>query len=217
MEQKLITKNNNLCIFYMQEKNLGFYIVIPNSKRVKIALGLFENVDEDFIKNIKINQEVALVIPIIKADILKQSNIISSPSDKYLNQVLPFLINTSYKILTYNKIEVDNQVILNNNYDLAIFNRNFIEKNQGRVVLMDLINKPIKVENIQINLQPNQIIQESPLTEMPKQEENVLLTELPNENITKSPEVPHEPGFVSYVLLGVVIAVATLAFLYFII
>ena len=142
MEQKVIVKNENICIYFMKESNLGFYLLIPNARHLKITLALFENTDENFIKNIKINPDKAIVIPVIQADILKQANQIGSSSYNYLNQVLSFLINTSYKILSYNHIEVDNQILLNNSKKLENFEQNFnnssnINSNNFNSNLMD--------------------------------------------------------------------------------
>ena len=51
--------------------------------------------------------------------------------------------------------------------------------------------------------------------------ESIMPTEMPNEEEKEEVVLPkegaREPGFVSYVLLGVVVAVASLLFLYFII
>lgn len=217
MEQKLIVKNEKQCIYFMKETNLNFYLSIPNSKKVGIVLGLFEDANDEFVKKIPIQNDKAVVIPVIQSDILKQANIVGTSSYNYLNQVLSFLINTSHKILTYNHIEVDNQILLNQSSKLEIFNQNFISKYQGRVQPINLIPEysttvepPIIKEPImpqETTIQPNV--------------ENVMPTEIPTsiepkeESISK--KEAHEPGFVSYVLLGVLLAVIALVVLYLVI
>lgn len=209
MEQKVIVKNENICIYFMKESNLGFYLLIPNTRHLKITLALFENTDENFVKSIKINPDKAIVIPVIHADILKQANQIGSQSYNYLNQVLSFLINTSYKILSYNHIEVDNQILLNNSKKLENFEQNFISKYQGRVQSVKLIEE----ETPQVTIPITSPIENAPIkTDV----DNVTPTEMPEEEKTIPKVESHEPGFVSYVLLGVVVAVLSLVFLYFI-
>lgn len=209
MEQKVIVKNENTCIYFMKESNLGFYLLIPNSKHLKITLALFENTDENFVKSIKNNPDKAIVIPVIHADILKQANITGSQSYNYLNQVLTYLINTSYKILSYNRIEVDNQILLNNSKNLENFEQNFIAKYQGRVQSVKLMEEEI----------PQVITPITPQIETPlikPDVDNIIPTEMPEEEKPIPKVESHEPGFVSYVLLGVVVAVLSLVFLYFI-
>lgn len=219
MEQKVIVKNENLCIYYMKETNLGFYLLIPNSRQVKITLGLFEEVTADFIKSIPTQNDKAVVIPVIQSDILRQANLNEPTSYNYLNQVLSFLINTSYKILTYNHIEVDNQILLNQSPKLNLFEQSFIAKYQGRVQLTKLFPE---VPTTVVSPVSTPIEQPQPVTETPLQTniENVMPTELPSdkpEESIPSKKETHEPGFVSYVLLGVVVAVVSLVFLYLII
>lgn len=215
MEQKVIVKNENQCIYFMKETNLGFYLLIPNSKQVKIVLGLFEEVNDVLVKNIPFQSDKAVVIPVIQSDILRQANIIQSASYNYLNQVLSFLINTSYKILTYNHMEVDNQIFLNHSSKLEGFEQSFLTKYQGRV-------QPINLFPEKVPIPENSIMEESAVKQevtIQANTENILPTEMPTEE--KEEIVPqkeaHEPGFVSYILLGVLVAVISLVFLYFII
>lgn len=217
MEQKLIVKNEKQCIYFMKETNLSFYLSIPNSKKVGIVLGLFEDVNDEFVKNIPIQSDKALVIPMIQSDILKQANIVGTSSYNYLNQVLSFLINTSHKILTYNHIEVDNQILLNQSSKLEIFNQNFISKYQGRVQLINLIPELAPVPETPVIKEP--IIPQETIVQ--PNVGNVMPTEMPTsiepKEETNSQKEAHEPGFVSYVLLGVLLAVIALVVLYLVI
>ena len=50
MEQKIISRNEEQCIYLMKETNLDFYLIIPNNKQISILLGLFPDVTEEMIK-----------------------------------------------------------------------------------------------------------------------------------------------------------------------
>ena len=219
MEQKVIVKNQNQCIYLMKESNLDFYLIIPNSKEVKIVLGLFEDINDEAIKKLPFQQDKAIVIPVIQKQVLMQANIINSPSFRYLEQVLSILINTTYKILSYNQLKVDTQVLLNYNQNLNVFHQTFITKYQGRVQTVQLFPQvpTPTVEKAQPVIQQPTLEAKQNILETKIDE--VIPTEMPNE--TKEPmkvqKEAHEPGFVSYVLLGVLVAVISLVFLYLII
>ena len=56
MEQKIILKNEEQCIYLMKETNLDFYVIIPNKKEVSILLGLFPNITEQIVKTMQETQ-----------------------------------------------------------------------------------------------------------------------------------------------------------------
>lgn len=215
MEQKIIEKKANQCIYFIKETNLSFYLIIPNSRQVKIVLGLFDEVNDEFVKNIPVQSDKTIVIPVIGGDILNQANIVGTPSHNYLNQVLSFLINTSHKILTHNNISVDNQIYLNQSSKLDVFNQNFIAKYQGRVQAINIFPEKSIASPVSIVEEP--ITKEEPT--LSPNIDNVLPTQSPIEEQEEPlPQIEtHEPGFVSYVLLGVLVAVISLVFLYLII
>lgn len=218
MEQKVIVKNQNQCIFLIKESNLDFYLIIPNFKKIKIVLGLFEDVTDEMVKSLPVKSDKAIVIPVVPKHVLAQANIINSQSFRYLEQVLSILINTAYKILSYNQLEVDNQILLNSNSNLNVFQQTFINKYQGRVQLINLFSN----ESVSIvqEVKPTVMEAKQEITNnLETKVEDVLPTEMPVQE-PKQPEIKdevHEPGFVSYVLLGVLVAVLSLVFLYFII
>jgi hypothetical protein len=213
----------------MKETNLDFYVIIPNKKEVSILLGLFPNVTEQVIKTMPKEGNKAIVIPVINEQILTNANHLDSASLKYLDSILSYLINFSYKLLTRNNIKVNQKILLNNHTSYTNFNTKYIEKYQGRVELYDLTPKK----------NPNTPIFE-PLREQPIQEfkpveppfnnnnptpnkdtdtlEELVEPILYDEPVITSPEKQDskEPGFVSYVLLGVLLAIISLVFLYMI-
>ena len=60
MEQRMVVKNEQQCIYYMKESNLEFYLLIPNCQQVKIVLGIFANVTDELVKSIPIQSDKAV-------------------------------------------------------------------------------------------------------------------------------------------------------------
>lgn len=214
MEQKVIERNQEQCIFLIRESNIDFYLVIPNCKKVHIVLGVFLDVTVDFIKSIPKQNDKALVIPVLNRQFLEQIHNGQVQNYASLDNVLSFLINTSYQILTYNHIEVETQILLHNNADFISYNQQFVSKYQGRVQLIDLLPKEV--------IQPEEVV--SSVSVDPPVHENVLQSEVSDimpdsmeenqEQLSPNLREAREPGFVSYVLLGVLVAVISLVFLY---
>ena len=214
MEQKVIERNQEQCIFLIRESNIDFYLVIPNCKKVHIVLGLFLDVTVDFIKSIPKQNDKALVIPVLNRQFLEQIHNGQVQNYASLDNVLSFLINTSYQILTYNHIGVETQILLHNNADFISYNQQFVSKYQGRVQLIDLLPKEV--------IQPEEVV--SSVSVDPPVHENVLQSEVSDimpdsmeenqEQLSPNLREAREPGFVSYVLLGVLVAVISLVFLY---
>jgi len=233
MEQKIISKTEEQCIYLMKETNLDFYLIIPNNKQLSIVLGLFPDVTEEVIKTLPKEKDKVLVIPVISSQILTNANHLEQVSFKYLDNVLSFLINISHKMLTHNKLSVNNKILLNNHASYENFNQQYIKKYEGRVELYNLFSKkPTTTINNRNIFEP--VPTQSPEStfkpvEPPFQQKNTnsqtvdTLEEsiepiLYNEPVISSPDIKenHEPGFISYILLGVLVAVISLVFLYMI-
>lgn len=204
MEQKIISKTEEQCIYLIEDTNLNFYLTIPNNKNLSIVLGLFSNITDEIIKSLPKQTDKALVVPVINNEILTRANQFEPTSFKYLDSVLSYLINISYKLLTHNKIEVNSKILLNNHSSYENFNNKFIEKYQGRVELHNLIQKQ----------EPTPVV--SPTINNIEETVAPIVTEEPVTSPNPTPQASHEPGFVSYVLLGVLVAVISLVFLYLI-
>lgn len=219
MEQKIVEKSATRYIYRIKEANTEFFISIPANNQIKLTLVFTENITEEKIINYPSFQGKALIIPILGNKALE--GLITNTEEVYakMDQYLSFLINTAYKILTYNKIKIENQILLNANPKYQQFISWFITKYQGRIILTDLeleskpimsasSKDPITGPTFQNTESPK--IPESPI-------ENVNIEEEPLIPNTKEPQLDtKEPGFVSYVLLGVLVAVISLVFLYLI-
>lgn len=212
VEQFEIERKSNRLIYLIKESNIEFYIIIPNNKQVSMVLNIMENINNDLVKNIPEFTDKVLVIPILNSNIINylKSNVsVFEQADNYFSN----LINTAYKILTHNNLIVQQLVYINNNALFSNFNNYFVNKFNGRVSLIEL------------NLQPSSVIRQENVEVSPamtqKQELGSELDNIYNEEIvlkddkSKKDNVnKKEPGFVSYVLLGVIIAIVSLVFLY---
>ncbi len=215
MEQKVIEKSQERCIFLIHESNFDFYLIIPNSKKVNLVLTIFQNIQDEQIRIFPFYQDKAIVAPIVDSRILTGLKENQENFFQYFDKFLSNLINVTYQILTYNHIEVDFKILFNNDLSYIEFNRWYTKKYNGRVELIQLETTPQPVKK--------EVQTEASLTSTPTLKEETLSTidSLPpddlSENNTVSSTKEKEPGFVSYVLLGVVVAVISLIFLYFLI
>ena len=136
------------------------------------------------------------------------------------NNYFSVLIDNIYGLLNHNQKQVDPIVLFNNDETFSDFGNYFVNIANGRVQKSDRDLLKKEMPNTLNNGMFNQNIMESDIP--------VNMNAYPNENITEEEQVQGktrtlkkenhgEPGFVSYVLLGVVIAVMSLIFLYMLI
>ncbi len=214
MKQRVVAKDQEHCIYFIEEQNICFYLMIPNAKKITLVLELYPNINDEIVKKIPIISEKVIVIPVLEEKIF--TGIKSKQVDyfNYLDNILSHLINASYKILTFNHLEVEKKVILNQNSLYDGFNKWFIQKYESRVELMDLgLNNSSLLDEKQEYTQT----EKQPIPEdVPVKDSNPNIPET-TPPLEEEPPKDKEPGFVSYVLLGVLVAVLSLVFLYFMI
>lgn len=214
-----VERTNERCIFLIENQNLRYYIIIPLIKQVTVVLGLIEGVNDQKVKDIPILNDKVVVVPVLNDNVM---NYLKSPQQSYsqANNYFSVLINNIYGLLQHNQKQVDQIVLFNGDAQFNNFGNYFVNIARGRVKLSDsdLFKKEV------YNNLSNEVVSQ-----------NVLNTDIPvninaypgvdiNEEVQNKGKVrtlqknSHgEPGFVSYVLLGVVIAVMSLIFLYMLI
>lgn len=219
MEQRVVLQDNTKIIYWIQDKMISFYLVIPMSNSVHLALGIEKNVNDEKIKEVNATRDSVFVIPVVQEQIL--SGITENRVDYFnlLDGIFSETINMAYQILVYNHIDVRNGILFNENKDYMTFIQWFIQKYASRVSLVqykiwnDVVDNanvvPI-IEEKKEDVIPPQVVDTSTILE--KSQEN----EVSHDDTVHSGE-GKDLGFVSYVLLGVVVAVASLVLLYFII
>ena len=234
--------NNETVPFYIcipTEKNASIVLnLVSNPTEISLNNNMqnitnaITNVYSSFTDN-----NIAVTTPIVDSNLLEQAKLNNNEQIfSYLDKTMSFLINTVYKILSSNNYQVDNVIKLNNNQSYAAFNNWFTNRYNGRVILadynkenniakdptliMDSFKQPapepvaqVHVENSTPNPTPTEqqkdpnaaiadkVLDEThPLTTIGEEENGFSRTK--------------EPGFVSYVLLGVIVAVISLVILY---
>lgn len=213
MNKRVIEQNPNRNIFLIQDGKLSFYLIIPNSYVMNITIGLFENINDEAIKLIPNHKDKAIVVPVVNNQILSRMNVIGSNEYNYMDKLISYLINTSYNILSRYQWKINNEIYLNQNVSFTNFNNEYLKNKRGRVFPIDLFPKEeVKVEAPVVNNVAENNIVNNQNVDMPTE----VMNEAPlQEEFTPKKRV-REPGFVSYVLLGVIVAVMSLVFLYMI-
>ncbi|MBR3162273.1 MAG: hypothetical protein IKF19_06050 [Bacilli bacterium] len=232
MEKMLITNINGRNIYIFTDDKISFYISMPNMEfnNTNIAINLIDNTNNINIANSNnelIKEEITkiynnfhqddftIITPVLDSNLTEQIKLNNDEKIfNYTDRIISYLINCGYKILTNENIQVNNIIKLVNNPTYNDFNKWFINKYNGRVELIESNNNTLKQESEV----PNDISVSS-------EEKNIANEVLENTNtinaIKDNEMVPEEKtrdlGFVSYVLLGVVVAVISLVILYMIV
>ena len=212
MEQRIVARENTKYIYWIKDNNNAFYLSIPNTKEVGIIINLLKDANDEDVKRFPDIKDKVIVTPIISSEI---SLAVKENNAEYFNQldsIISNAINLSHQILTYNKLDVKNSISLNNNKEYEMFNIWFVKKYGGRVSLIE-----IEENNNQTLNTPLSTDQTSQLPENFKKTEPIIEETMELDKEDAPSERQKSLGFVSYVLLGVVVAVASLIFLYLII
>lgn len=167
MNNSLITKLNNIAVYYLDNGVVGCYISVPFNNvlnEVSISIEQMDSAklnpkenDAIWIKDsiTSIYKEIDLynlcyVVPVFNGEQINIINQNNEESIKIFDKAMSSIINSSYKLLVNNNLKVDNNVILvdsNINKNLANW---FINKYNSRIILktkLDLLQSP-KSENL---------------------------------------------------------------------
>lgn len=226
MNQTLVTNVLGKNVYLVNNQNFSFYICTPTNGKASIILNLVDNVNLISMNNNLTNvtnevtsiynkfnfSDLAVVTPIFDSNLLEQVKLNNNTQIfEYMDKFMGALINSAYTFLTNNNIVVDNKIKLNNNPSYNIFNKWFVERYNTRVELVDYNNAPInKFDNVSNNSLPQN--DDSALASNVLDNTAVISTLDSVKNDERN--VPSEPGFVSYILLGVIVAVISLIILY---
>ncbi len=224
MNKQLIAETTTTNIFYIKDERLSFYINIPkNISNIDILINILDDpniinpsintneiIKEEINKIYSSPNGISIVTPLIDNNITEQLKLNNNEQVfNYADKYISYLINQAYSLLTSENFPVNKIIKLNNNKQYDVFNNWFVNKYNGRVELANYSNMESTNENI-----PN----EEPISEEKNIAnevlENTSTIETINENEVLPEENVREPGFVSYVLLGVVVAVISLVILY---
>ena len=202
MEQRIVSKDEDKYVYWVKNNDDVFYLTIPVTRKASLVLNILSNVDDNVIGTVRKEKDSIIVTPVLSSELVMGLKQNSAEAFGSVAESLARDINLSYKILTYNKIELNDVVLLNQNQEFAVFSNWFINKHGGKVMFKEVGREEEMVSSPPVETQTVNIPQ--PV------EESI------HENESASVVREKSLGFVSYVLLGVVVMIASLLFLYFI-
>lgn len=232
MNSTVIANVSNRNVYYLSGSNLSFYINMPNEsiKNVNIAINLLDRMDSINLgvsnsEKVKIeiekiyssfdNSDVVFITPVLDSNICEQLKL--SNNEKifvYTDKYISFLINQVYNLLAEGGITVNSVIKLNNNATYKVFNEWFINKYKGRVELVNFVKAgvPNGLNPFDNNVSKVELTQDMSIANQVLDNTNNIDT-IKDDSSVSSDNV-REPGFVSYVLLGVIVVVVSLVILY---
>ncbi len=214
MVQRMVLKTQEKCIYEIEDKDLKFYLLIPNIQKVFLTVYIMEGPTDLSIQKIMQDPDKVLVIPVLESKLF--SSVLANQTEgfNYLDKYVSSLINLAHQILVYNHVIVENVVYFNSPI-LPNFEKWLIQKYQGRVV-GTVVNYRANEEVSPAGLEGNVV--DHTMTLLNSLDQDVSLEkDLKDVDSSLEGNEKHDFGFVSYVLLGVVVAVVSLVFLYLLI
>lgn len=237
METTLFLKLLRHNVYYVKTDYVNYYITIPKNTGhvVKMVIDIKSNMDKyDVLKNDKIwveenvkavfkdidDYDITLILPIFNDEIVNYLN--EGNVDNYgkVDAVCGYLINSAYKVLSSNNLQIDNEITVINSDKYQNFLNWFINRYSSRVKgisLLELIRQDsaTKVENYQTISTPNMsfVVGTNEPKEIPVEEETNLAFKN-DTNIIDMGEDKQNKGFASYSLLAIFTILVSLVILY---
>lgn len=219
MEQRIVLQSEKKYIYFISDSDVNFYLIIPRCQKVSLVLKLVYPVDDNVVQGISDVDDKVIIVPILSNELL--NGLMQNHVDSFnaVDTIFSNALNLAHRILTYNHLEVDMAVYFDENTNYSTFHSWFIQKYGGRVLSIQL--SPQKVSDS--SLEHHQELDTT--TSLEQQNQTVPTSDAKNDNVDEEVDVQlsqsqlpegKDFGFVSYVLLGVVVAVVSLLFLYFI-
>lgn len=237
MEITLFLKLLRHNVYYVSTDHVNYYITVPknNKQIVKMVIDIKSNMDRyDTLKNDKVwaeenvksvfkdidDYDITLILPIFNDEIVRTLN--DGNTDNYVkvDAVCGYLINSAYKVLADNNLQVDSQITMINSDKYQNFLNWFMDRYPNRVVgisLLDLIrqDKTNNHTDYQTVDTPNMsfVVGSNKPEEIPVSEE-VSPTIRNDTNIIDMGDEKENKGFASYSLLAIFTVLVSLVILY---
>lgn len=239
MKETLICKLDKHNIYYLSNSKFGFYILTPykefNETNITIRLksnykmydlnkndlAKIENELINYYKNID-NYNITLILPVFFNDILDRIRTINDMElyqemDKYLGE----MFNNAYKFLTKNNIKVNSNIYFINNDSFKNFTNWYVSRYNNRIeykTVVDLVRENGSYHSYNVLETPSINFVVGKTTE-PKIEKTFEVEVETFDNMVKNMDKENNKkntnsGFVSYILLGIITFIVTLALLY---
>ena len=237
MRETLICKLEKHSIYFLNNSNIGFYILMPDKEynETNITIRLKSNYETyDLTKNdlAKVQNElvnyyksldnynITLILPVFNDDILNRIKTVNDMElyhrlDLYFGEIF----NGAYSFLVKNNIKVKDKIYMINNDTFNNFTNWYVNKYNSRIEykeLLDLVKENGSFEGYDVmeTHGTNIVVGKE---EEPSIEKTIEMEVETFDNMVKSMEREEKSsnaGFVSYILLGIITFVVSLGLLF---
>lgn len=245
MKETLICSLEKHNIYYLNDANVSFYLFVPykefNDTNISIRLksnyqtydltkNSIETVTNELInyyKNLD-NYNVTLILPVFYDDILNRVRIVDDMElYQRLDRYLGYIFNSAYLFLTKCNIKVNSNIYVINNDSFNKFTNWFVSRYSNRIeykTILELVKENgtynsynvIETPNINFVVGKDDEPTIDKTVEMELETFDNIAREVSKENnVKREPRLAESGGFVSYILLGIITFVVSIALLYF--
>lgn len=245
MKETLICSLEKHNIYYLNDANVSFYLFVPykefNDTNISIRLksnyqtydltkNSIETVTNELInyyKNLD-NYNVTLILPVFYDDILNRIRIVDDMElYQRLDRYLGYIFNSAYLFLTKCNIKVNSNIYVINNDSFNKFTNWFVSRYSNRIeykTILELVKENgtynsynvIETPNINFVVGKDNEPTIDKTVEMELETFDNIAREVSKENsVKREPRLAESGGFVSYILLGIITFVVSIALLYF--
>lgn len=244
MKETLICSFEKHSIYYLGNSNYGFYISLPfkdytdtnisirlksnyqNYDLNKNSLDAVTNELINYYKNLD-NYNITLILPVFYDDLLSRIITVDDTEiyhkiDRYLGE----MFNYAYMFLTKNRIKVNSNIYVINNDSFKKFTNWFVSRYNNRIeykTILELIRQSDNFNNYNVVETPsinfvvgkNEVPAIEKTVEMELETFDNILRETEEKSMESSGKIEkYNAGYVSYVLLGVVVFITSLILLW---
>lgn len=245
MKETLICSLEKHNIYYLNDANVSFYLFVPykefNDTNISIRLksnyqtydltkNSIETVTNELInyyKNLD-NYNVTLILPVFYDDILNRIRIVDDMElYQRLDRYLGYIFNSAYLFLTKCNIKVNSNIYVINNDSFNKFTNWFVSRYSNRIeykTILELVKENgtynsynvIETPNINFVVGKDNEPTIDKTVEMELETFDNIAREVSKENsVKREPRLAESGGFVSYILLGIITFIVSIALLYF--
>ena len=245
MKETLICSLEKHNIYYLNDANVSFYLFVPykefNDTNISIRLksnyqtydltkNSIETVTNELInyyKNLD-NYNVTLILPVFYDDILNRIRIVDDMElYQRLDRYLGYIFNSAYLFLTKCNIKVNSNIYVINNDSFNKFTNWFVSRYSNRIeykTILELVKENgtynsynvIETPNINFVVGKDNEPTIDKTVEMELETFDNIAREVSKENsVKREPKLAESGGFVSYILLGIITFIVSIALLYF--
>lgn len=244
MKETLICSLEKHHIYYLNNSNYGFYLFVPfkDYTETNISVRLksnYQNYDLNknplevvtnelinYYRNLD-NYNITLMLPIFYDDTLSRITTVDD-IEKYqiVDRYLGEMFNSAYMFLTKNNIKVNSNIYVINNDSFKNFTNWFVSRYNNRIeykTILELIKQSddfsnynvVETPNINFVVGRNEVPSIDKTVEIELETFDSIAKETEEKNKKKPVKKENNSGYVSYILLGVISFIISLALLWY--